>query len=228
MSSSTEKFHRLHPREYANFTYAYPVVSAPFGKAVSIGVNLNPSTRICTFDCPYCQVDRNDIRAESKSSICRASAKKSRCCLVRWMIRASAVYRCSIRFARCRIKNCATWRIVGRRRAHVGSRVPRCLRLDARNTGRTHGIEFQAGADHQRHLARSARVFRLGIEALLLSRRGEVWAKLDAGTEVWYQRVNIEPCFARSHQESNLVELGRKYPFKIQSFFCRIGGSGLE
>src|SRR5690606_38894368 len=35
---------------------------------------------------------------------------------------------------------------------------------------------------------------RAGVDALLGGNgtaRGEVWAKLDAGTEAWYQRVNV-------------------------------------
>ena len=48
MASVKEKLQRLHPREYANFTYAYPVLSRRSG-GVSIGVNLNPD-KICNFD----------------------------------------------------------------------------------------------------------------------------------------------------------------------------------
>lgn len=57
--------------------------------------------------------------------------------------------------------------------------------------------------------------------ASLLSRRGEVWAKLDAGTEAWYQKVNISRV-SLDHIEANLIALGKKHPFKIQSFFCGI------
>src|SRR4051812_43448652 len=56
MSSAKEQFHRHHPRDYADFVYAYPVLSRRSG-GVSIGVNLNQD-KLCNFDCPYCQVDR--------------------------------------------------------------------------------------------------------------------------------------------------------------------------
>ena len=65
-----------------------------------------------------------------------------------------------------------------------------------------------------------------GIEALL-SRNGEVWAKLDAGTEAWYQQVNMSRV-SLDHVESNLVGLGRNWPFKIQSFFCTMEGKGWD
>jgi wyosine [tRNA(Phe)-imidazoG37] synthetase (radical SAM superfamily) len=59
--------------------------------------------------------------------------------------------------------------------------------------------------------------------ASLLSKRGEVWAKLDAGTEAWYQKVNISRV-SLDRIEANLVALGKNHPFKIQSFFCTMGG----
>src|SRR5262249_54855738 len=44
-------------RTYADNFYVYPVVSRR-SKGVSIGLNLNPDKR-CNFDCVYCQVDRS-------------------------------------------------------------------------------------------------------------------------------------------------------------------------
>jgi wyosine [tRNA(Phe)-imidazoG37] synthetase (radical SAM superfamily) len=65
---------------------------------------------------------------------------------------------------------------------------------------------------------------REGVSSLL-SKRGEVWAKLDAGTEEWYQRVNISRV-SLDRIEANLIALGQEHPFKIQSFFCRMGEAG--
>ncbi|MCP4808200.1 MAG: radical SAM protein [Proteobacteria bacterium] len=45
-----------HRRKLGENRYVYPVVSRR-SKGLSIGVNLNPDT-VCNFDCPYCQVDR--------------------------------------------------------------------------------------------------------------------------------------------------------------------------
>lgn len=46
-----------HPREFRSNTYIYPVLSRRSG-GVSIGINLNPD-KACNFDCIYCQVDRS-------------------------------------------------------------------------------------------------------------------------------------------------------------------------
>ena len=48
--------HRDHSRSFADNLYVYPVVSRR-SRGVSLGVNLNPD-KLCNFDCVYCQVDR--------------------------------------------------------------------------------------------------------------------------------------------------------------------------
>jgi wyosine [tRNA(Phe)-imidazoG37] synthetase (radical SAM superfamily) len=48
--------HRDHRRTFPDNLYVYAVVSRR-SKGVSIGINLNPD-KVCNFDCVYCQVDR--------------------------------------------------------------------------------------------------------------------------------------------------------------------------
>jgi wyosine [tRNA(Phe)-imidazoG37] synthetase (radical SAM superfamily) len=45
-----------HPRVFEKNRYVYPVISRR-SRGLSVGVNLNPD-KICNFDCIYCQVDR--------------------------------------------------------------------------------------------------------------------------------------------------------------------------
>jgi wyosine [tRNA(Phe)-imidazoG37] synthetase (radical SAM superfamily) len=47
---------RDHRRTFEEFRYVYAVVSRR-SQGVSVGINLNPD-KICNFDCVYCQVDR--------------------------------------------------------------------------------------------------------------------------------------------------------------------------
>ena len=46
-----------HPRSWCESRYVYPVISRR-SRGLSIGVNLNPD-KACNFDCVYCQVDRS-------------------------------------------------------------------------------------------------------------------------------------------------------------------------
>jgi wyosine [tRNA(Phe)-imidazoG37] synthetase (radical SAM superfamily) len=47
-----------HPRSYGASRFIYPVLSRRAG-GISVGVNVNPD-KSCNFDCVYCQVDRSD------------------------------------------------------------------------------------------------------------------------------------------------------------------------
>src|SRR5213596_330233 len=67
-----------HSRQFADFTFVYPVISRR-ARGLSIGINLNPD-KVCNFDCVYCevhrtipgtvsQVDLNQMRDELKAMI---------------------------------------------------------------------------------------------------------------------------------------------------------------
>ncbi|MBZ0135573.1 MAG: radical SAM protein [Planctomycetes bacterium] len=45
-----------HSRQFERLRFAYPVVSRR-SRGLSLGLNVNPD-KVCNFDCPYCQVDR--------------------------------------------------------------------------------------------------------------------------------------------------------------------------
>ena len=211
--------HRLHPREYAGFTYAYPVLSRRSG-GVSFGVNLNLD-KLCNFDCPYCQVDRAAPGRPQKLDVPRIRAE------------VEALLDAVDEHGVCRLplfdalpdaqKLLRDVALSGDGEPTLVPEFPAvCAAL----------AELQASrpdADFKLVLITNATLLdrpsvQTGV-ASLLSRRGEVWAKLDAGTEAWYQRVNISR-ISLDRIESNLIALGKAHPFKIQSFFCEIGGAG--
>ena len=55
--------HRHHPRTFHDNRFVYPVLSRR-SHGLSVGINLNPD-KICNFDCIYCQVDRTS-QAETR------------------------------------------------------------------------------------------------------------------------------------------------------------------
>jgi wyosine [tRNA(Phe)-imidazoG37] synthetase (radical SAM superfamily) len=50
---------RSHGRKYKDNRYVYPVISRR-SRGISIGINLHPGKE-CNFDCIYCQVDRHSV-----------------------------------------------------------------------------------------------------------------------------------------------------------------------
>jgi len=61
--------------------------------------------------------------------------------------------------------------------------------------------------------------------AVLDESNGEIWAKLDAGTEAYFQRVN-RPNYSLEHIMENIIGAARVRPVVIQSLFMRIDGQG--
>ena len=59
--------------------------------------------------------------------------------------------------------------------------------------------------------------------AIMDSSDGIIWAKLDAGTEAYFQMVN-RPNFPLQHVIDNIVAASRRRPVVIQSLFMRLSG----
>jgi wyosine [tRNA(Phe)-imidazoG37] synthetase (radical SAM superfamily) len=206
-----------HPREFADFVYAYPVVSRRSG-GVSIGVNLNLD-KACNFDCPYCQVDRTAPKPKQAISVPAIRTE-----LEKLLAACDAQGVCRLdRFAAIpdadkRLKDIA---VSGDGEPTM---VPEfaavCAMLAELQASRAE-LDFRLVLITNSTLLDRKNVLE-GI-GHLLSRQGEVWAKLDAGTEEWYQKVNISRV-GLDRIEANLIRLGQDHPFKIQSLFCALDG----
>ncbi|RME93897.1 MAG: radical SAM protein [Verrucomicrobia bacterium] len=208
---------RDHSRAWEEFLLVYPVVSRRSG-GLSIGVNLNPDKR-CNFDCVYCEVDRH-----TPPRILKADPDRIRTELAA-MIRAARSGELA-RHPRFRETGDLTRRI--RDIAFSGDGEPtmvpnfaKCVRAAAevKEAEGLHDTKLvlitdAAGLD-------KADV-RRGLE-ILDAHQGEVWAKLDAGTEDYYRRVN------RSHVRfdrilRNLLLTARQRPILIQTLFLKLHG----
>ncbi len=221
MPSAKAELHRLHPREYAGFTYAYPVLSRRSG-GVSIGVNLNLD-KACNFDCPYCQVDRTGPRKEQRLVLSRIREE------------IEALLRSMDENGVCRLPLFDALPDPEKKLRDIalsGDGEPTMVPEFADICALLREIQAaRADLDFKLVLITNASLFdrpkvRTGV-ATMLSGKGEIWAKLDAGTEAWYQKVNVSR-IPLDRVEANLAGLGHEHSFKIQSFFCRIEGRGWD
>lgn len=204
---------RQHSREWRTNQYVYPVISRR-SRGLSIGVNLNPN-KACTFDCVYCMVDRTVSGRAGGIELERLAAELDQMLA---LVASGALFE-----------------------QEPFTRTPEPLRRlndlafsgDGEPTASPAFAEAcRLAADALERRALEAKVVVITnatlldrpqvIEALAsLGPRGEVWAKLDAGTEAHYQRVNRSKVpFARVL--ANLRESGRVRPLIIQSLFMRL------
>lgn len=217
--SDSQNLFTAHPRSFEQNRYVYPVVSRR-AAGVSIGVNLNID-KVCNFDCIYCQVDRAEMGEREFVELQRLDDELEHA--VR-LITSGRIYE-------------------GPRFSHVPEPLRRlndiALSGDGEPTTYRNFEEVVAvcAKVRERHelndmkivLITNATMFdrphvRRGLE-LLDGNNGEIWAKLDAGTEGYYDRV-ARSAIKFSKILDNLRWAAQIRPIVIQTLFMNIQGEG--
>jgi wyosine [tRNA(Phe)-imidazoG37] synthetase (radical SAM superfamily) len=209
--------HTQHPRRFEENRFVYPVVSRR-SEGISVGVNLNPD-KICNFDCIYCQVDRT---TQSETQFVETKQLLAELEDTLRLVTSSQL------FDHPPFKNTppqlrrlndiafsgdgepTTYRnfdeIIG-----ACAEVKRRLRLDALKMV----LITNASMFHRPHVQR-------GLE-ILDQNNGEIWAKLEAGTEEYFKQVDRTPI--PFHQIlDNITAAAKIRALVIQALFMRVNG----
>lgn len=222
--------HRRHDRQWRNNAYCYPVVSRR-SAGLSVGINLNPD-KACNFDCIYCQVDRtvaptsdpNGHQAGQPASTRRIDLAVLRTELDDLLDRAvdGRLFTESpfdmLPADRRGVRDIA---FSGDGEPTTFPRFEEAVRVaaDARRRHRLDGSKLVVITDACYLTRRSVR----GGLGVLDANNGEIWAKLDAGSEAYFQRVN-RPSHSLAHVLANILDAARVRPIVIQSLWMRIDG----
>lgn len=205
-----------HPRRWRDFRYVYPVI-ARRSRGLSIGVNLNPDGA-CNFDCIYCSVDRTGgppaVRTVDPAIL---DAELRHIVENRVQLFDEPEFR-QIPAEFRRLNDIAfsgdgeaTPVPIFSQAVQIAAAVRRDFHLD--------DVKIVVITDAC-YLTRPKVVEAL---AFLDQNNGEIWAKLDAGTEEYFRRVN-RPNFPLQHVLDNILATARVRPVVVQSLFMRIDG----
>jgi len=210
---------RDHRRQWRDCLYVYPVISRR-AKGLSVGVNLNPQKE-CTFACRYCQIDRRIRRGLSTVDLPTLRRELA----LALEEAASGRLWAEERFARTppdlrRIHDVAL----------SGDGEPTCLEIFDRAVAVAAEAKAAAGLDEVKIVVitnasclASPQVAR--ALPILDAHRGEIWAKLDAGTEAYFQRLNRpDPKIPLEEVIGNITAVARGRPVVIQTLLCRLDG----
>jgi wyosine [tRNA(Phe)-imidazoG37] synthetase (radical SAM superfamily) len=206
------------PRDFLDNRFVYTVIS-PRARGLSVGVNMNPD-KFCNFDCVYCEVNRAEPAAESKLDVdVMVTELEGTLELVH----------------SGRIRQCPCYRSLPDdllKLHHV------TLSGDGEPTLSPNFAEAVEAVIHLRARRRfpffkivlvtnASGLDRSEIEAglRLLTLRDEVWAKLEAGTQDYMNRLNKPGCTIEK-VVSNILRLAQWRPVIIQSLFPAIKGEG--
>jgi wyosine [tRNA(Phe)-imidazoG37] synthetase (radical SAM superfamily) len=207
--------HLDHPRTFRDNTYVYPVISRR-SRGVSIGVNLNPD-KICNFDCIYCQVDR---KTSAVTRFVDTEMILSELAATIDMVESKQL------FHEPEFQNVPEPLQRLNDIAFSGDGEPTTARDFDVIVKRVAELKKAKGLDHVKMvLITNATMFHRPKvnEALttLDSNQGEIWAKLDAGTEPYYKQ--IDKSLIPFHRIlTNLHEAALVRPLVIQSLFMRV------
>lgn len=214
---STLSQHRLHSRKYEQNRFVYPVLSRR-SRGISIGVNLNPD-KVCNFDCIYCQVDR---RSEAETRFVALDQVLSELEQVVDLVVTGQLFE-DEKFrsvpAELRRLNDIAFSGDGEPTTYknfdeIISRVAQFKRARGLNDVKMVLIT-NATMFHRPPVVRGL--------AILDDNNGEVWAKLDAGTEPYYKLVD-RTVIPFQRVLDNILAASKLRPLVLQSLFMRVNG----
>jgi wyosine [tRNA(Phe)-imidazoG37] synthetase (radical SAM superfamily) len=218
MPEATLPQHAWHPRQYERNKFVYPVLSRR-SRGISIGVNLNPD-KVCNFDCIYCQVDR---RSEAETRFVELDRLLAELESMLEYVTSGAIWD-DPQFADVPPELCRLNDI-----AFSGDGEPTTNKNFDEIIARVADIKRNRGLDDVKLvLITNASMFHRpavarGLE-LLDANNGEVWAKLETGTEEYYQLVERTKVPFRQVL-NNITAAAIQRPIVIQSLFLRIAGN---
>jgi wyosine [tRNA(Phe)-imidazoG37] synthetase (radical SAM superfamily) len=208
---------KQHERRWKENRYVYAVVSRR-SRGVSVGINLNPGKE-CNFRCVYCQVNRSLPPSTRKVDLQTLSGELN---LVLGAEKDGSLY--------------------AEDPFHVLHRSERGVR-DIAFSGDGEPTTFPHFEEAVRIAARARDSFHLDAAKLVLitnaayldkpsvcraleildENNGEIWAKLDAGTEEYFRKVN-RPNVSLEKITGNIISAARIRPLVIQSLWFRMDG----
>jgi len=196
----------------------YPVISRRSG-GLSVGVNLNPD-KACNFDCVYCQVDRSVPPTVRK--VDRVVLRQELDHMAGLAVRGELFE--DVQFGHVpeayRRWNDIAFSGDGEPTASPHFRAAVYIAAGIRRKYGLSEVKLVLITDSA-YLARPA--VREAL-AVMDANNGEIWAKLDAGTEEYYRLIN-RPNVPLAVVLENVRQTARVRPIVIQSLWMKVHGS---
>jgi wyosine [tRNA(Phe)-imidazoG37] synthetase (radical SAM superfamily) len=213
--ASVRRLFEAHPRNFDANHYVYPVLSRR-ARGISIGVNLNVD-KCCNFACVYCQVDRRERCGPRPLNPERLAEELDHAIA---MVASGRLFESPpFDAAPAAMRRLSDIALSGDGEPTLHPDFLRAVEVCV-EVRRRHGLDdvklvliTNASMLHDETVGRAL--------ATLDANNGEIWAKLDAGTEGHYRGVNRSPV-AFQRILDNLVLTARRRPIVIQSLFMRV------
>ncbi len=205
---------RDHRRELDRNRFVYAVVSRR-ARGLSIGINLNPD-KACNFDCPYCQVDRTTPGGLSRVDVDELAEELA--ALLRRVADGDLWARPPFDTTAPELRRVSDIAFAGDGEPTLAAEFPQAARAAReRRDALAPGVPLR--------LLTNAALFHAPRVRAALGDFDELWCKLDAGTEGYFQLVDGTRVPLQRVLD-NLLLVGRERPIVVQSLFLALGGTG--
>jgi wyosine [tRNA(Phe)-imidazoG37] synthetase (radical SAM superfamily) len=204
---------RDHRRDLDRNSYVYAVVSRR-ARGLSIGVNLNPDKR-CNFDCPYCQVDRTTPGGPTRVDVAVLQSE-----LEGLLARAAGELWTQPPFDTVapELRRVADVAFAGDGEPTTPPEFPAAAAAARESRDRlAPGVPLR--------LLTNATLFHKARVREALAHFDELWCKLDAGTEPYFQLVDGTRLPLQRILD-NLLLVARERAIVVQSLFLAMEGKG--
>lgn len=209
--------HTRHERRFEQNRFVYPVLSRR-SEGISIGVNLNPD-KVCNFDCIYCQVDRT---SQSETRFVETAQLLEELGSVLDLCASGEIFETD------KFKDTPSDLRRLNDIAFSGDGEPTTFRNFDEIIAACADLKRERGlGDVKLVLITNASMFhrphvQRGL-AILDENHGEIWAKLEAGTEEYFKLIDRTPIPFRQILD-NITAAAKVRPLVIQALFMRVAG----
>jgi wyosine [tRNA(Phe)-imidazoG37] synthetase (radical SAM superfamily) len=205
--------HLDHSRNWRGFDYCYPVISRR-SQGLSLGANINPGGA-CNFDCVYCEACRS--RPPGRGDVDLDRMEREMAALLD-LAASGGIFRAA-KGGQPRLNDMAL----------SGDGEPTAAPEFPAAVSRLAGLRRARGLkDVKLVLITNSTMLQepavVGGVDELMDNGGEVWAKLDSGTEAGYRAINrskVPP----DRIAANLAFAGKRWPIVIQTMFLEWAGA---
>jgi wyosine [tRNA(Phe)-imidazoG37] synthetase (radical SAM superfamily) len=207
--------HRDHRRTFEDNLYVYAVVSRR-SKGVSIGLNLNPD-KVCNFDCVYCQVDRKAPPLVRDVDVPRLVEEVDD--MLDLVLSGKLFEMEHFRGTPPALRRLNDFAFSGDGEPTTSPEFPEIVRAvaDIKTRRKLPHVKLvlitNASMFHRPAVRQTLRI--------LDANNGEIWAKLEAGTEAYYRQVD-RTTIPLARILSNITEAAQVRPLVIQALFLRL------
>lgn len=219
-SPALRRAYQRHERRWAENLFVYAVVSRR-SHGISVGINLNPG-KACNFDCIYCQVDRQVAPRVRKVDLERLALELDT------VLQAAA--------------DGTLYSKPPFDALPAGQRGVRDIAFSGDGEPTTYprfreAVEIVAAA-RRRFALKTTKIVLITDGAYLAkpavrealdlmdANNGEIWAKLDAGTDDYFRLID-RPNVSLAKVLENILDAARRRPVVIQSLFMRFDGEAI-